>query len=79
MNSVSVNSGSVKSTDFLPPWNFGGVFTIISCPMKNPTEEKNPIGLFFQYGRKNPKIMSDLFHLGEILQLAVSNGVSSKQ
>jgi hypothetical protein len=54
--------------------------------MKNPTGEKNPIGLFFPYGRKkNPQACSiwecfpHLVHLGEILPLTVSNGVFPKQ
>jgi hypothetical protein len=28
------------------PWVFGGVFTPISCPMKNPMGEKKPMGFF---------------------------------
>jgi hypothetical protein len=28
------------------PWDFGGVFTPISCPMKNPMGEKNSIEFF---------------------------------
>jgi hypothetical protein len=67
------------------PWNFGGVFTPINCPMKNPTGEKILQDYFSHREKKSQKNFSigerliHLVHLEEILPLTVSNGVSRKQ
>jgi hypothetical protein len=42
------------------PWDFGGVFHSYQLSHEKSHGRKNPIGLFFPYGRKYPTSKFDL-------------------